>query len=262
MTKRKFAYAILFTIALLAVAGTGAQAASDTLGFVPAKTFDSYFVSNKHPLPPGQDTEFVYIDNYDKFEDLFGVGMVMGRQPDLVDERYFRDGAIVAVIHDGLWNMKLDMVMERKDGIDINYSAEEVPAAFKATTPLIIGIPKDVAGVFHFVENGKPVQVLTVGDVDAARVKFPDVPVAGGWTQFGPLDAESTRLFDRVMGGIAGAGYTPIAHATQVVNGINHRFICNQTLITNPPTQAIVMVSFHQSFDGTASKPNIETLVR
>jgi hypothetical protein len=52
--------------------------------------------------------------------------------------------------------------------------------------------------------------------------------VPGGWTPYStPLSAEAQKVFDSVIKGLMGVHYTPLAFATQPVEGINYRFFCN-----------------------------------
>ena len=50
--------------------------------------------------------------------------------------------------------------------------------------------------------------------------------------------------------GLVGADYTPLLHAAeQDVKGVNHWFICGQTLITNPPARRLVKLAVNE-FNG------------
>lgn len=45
-----------------------------------------------------------------------------------------------------------------------------------------------------------------------------------------------------------GASYKPLVYCgTQVVSGTNHMFICEQTLVTNPPMKHIAKVILHET---------------
>lgn len=238
--------------------GGGAGQAS----FVPARELGGYFVSNRHPLPPGQDVEYVYVDNYDRFSQLFSYGAIMGVEPDIVDEAFFRDKAVLGVIRSGLWDMKLDNVSGGAGGLEVSYSAKSVPAGFEAVTPLLVAIPKESGQLYRFVENGEAVHILTTDDVASVQRENPGLRVAGGWTDFGEVDRESAGLLGRVMGDVAGVRYEPVAHSTQVVNGVNHRFVCVLSTVTVPVKKGVVVVSFHEGLDGRLGEPSIQQLIK
>lgn len=79
----------------------------------------------------------------------------------------------------------------------------------------------------------------------------------GGWTEYRSLSEEDQKVFDKALNGLVGVQYTPIAVATQVVNGVNYSFFCNaQIVIPNSPNQA-AMISVHLSTKGDADISNI-----
>lgn len=52
------------------------------------------------------------------------------------------------------------------------------------------------------------------------------------------------------VGGIVGASYKPLVYVgTQQVKGVNHWFIAEQTLVTNPPVKHIVTIAINE-FNG------------
>ena len=64
-------------------------------------------------------------------------------------------------------------------------------------------------------------------------------------------------------GGIVGASYKPLLYVgTQAVKGVNHWFIAEQTLVTNPPVRHIVAIAINE-FNGVYSivPSSIETLI-
>ena len=51
-------------------------------------------------------------------------------------------------------------------------------------------------------------------------------------------------------GGLVGASYKPLLYiGTQQVRGVNHWFIAEQTLVTNPPVRHIVTIAVNE-FNG------------
>ncbi|CAG9297074.1 hypothetical protein [Celerinatantimonas diazotrophica] len=54
----------------------------------------------------------------------------------------------------------------------------------------------------------------------------------GAWSEYHKLSPEDQKVFDEGMEGFTGVGYSPVAVATQVVNGENYSFFCNATLVS------------------------------
>ena len=67
--------------------------------------------------------------------------------------------------------------------------------------------------------------------------------IPGGWTPYStPLSVEAQKVFDSVIKGLMGVHYTPLAFATQVVQGINYRFFCNaQGVYPNALNEATII---------------------
>lgn len=64
-----------------------------------------------------------------------------------------------------------------------------------------------------------------------------------------------------IMNGLIGANYKPIAYVgTQVVKGVNHVFIAEQTLITSTPERHIVLVTINE-FDNKFSLVGIDRII-
>lgn len=243
--------AVALSVACLALIGALSFAGEDA-PMLPAKTYSSYFVSNAHPLPPGELVEYLYIDSFAKFNATFGLAVVMHMTPEVVTEELFEDNVVLAVIRDGLWDMRLEYVARRPDGVEFRYWAEEKPVGFKAVTPLVVSVPKG-AKRFSFIENDQRVHVIALDGVEKARQRYSDVPVAGGWTGLEEVDEEARALFERAVAEVVGVRYEPLLVASQVVNGVNYRFICKETRMTNPPVRGVAKVSFHVSLDGAVS---------
>lgn len=64
-----------------------------------------------------------------------------------------------------------------------------------------------------------------------------------------------------VMNDLVGANYKPMAYVgTQIVKGVNHFFIAEQTLVTATPIRHIVLVTINE-FDGNYSLVSVENIV-
>ena len=64
-----------------------------------------------------------------------------------------------------------------------------------------------------------------------------------------------------VMNDLVGANYKPMAYVgTQIVKGVNHFFIAEQTLVTATPIRHIVLVTINE-FDGNYSLVSVENII-
>ena len=54
----------------------------------------------------------------------------------------------------------------------------------------------------------------------------------GEWTARRPLTSEDLQVFEQATRGLCGVKYTPLEVATQVVAGINYRFVCLAETVT------------------------------
>ncbi len=55
---------------------------------------------------------------------------------------------------------------------------------------------------------------------------MPHEQLLGGYSIFKPIENEDTEAFEQAMKGLVGAKYVPFAVSTQVVNGLNRKFLC------------------------------------
>lgn len=77
------------------------------------------------------------------------------------------------------------------------------------------------------------------------------------------MPQSAASAWSAVDGGICGASYKPLLYVgKQIVRGINHWFIAEQTLVTNPPVKHIVTIAINE-FNGVyAVVPNsIEVII-
>lgn len=80
----------------------------------------------------------------------------------------------------------------------------------------------------------------------------------GGWSAFGPLDAQSKEVFEAAMKGLVGVIYTPREVSTQVVAGTNYRFRCDAEVPGPSGTKYAAMIEIHQPLQG---QPTITAIV-
>ncbi|MCD7924333.1 MAG: hypothetical protein LUI85_06405 [Bacteroides sp.] len=68
----------------------------------------------------------------------------------------------------------------------------------------------------------------------------------GGWSPMTPVKEEDLKIFNDALDGLKGVTYVPESVSKQIVAGINYRFLCSATSITDPHThyQAMVGIFF------------------
>ena len=83
--------------------------------------------------------------------------------------------------------------------------------------------------------------------------------ILGGWSIFRTgITKEEKHIFEEAFKGFVGVSYSPIAVATQVVQGTNYSFFCNaKGVYPNAPNQA-AMVTIYDPLNGIAHITKIE----
>ena len=115
-----------------------------------------YFVKNNVKLP--DNPAFLVLQDKKTYDQIFGIGFVMGPKPKLVDEKLFEGNYIVTVIKSGstLWKYEVDKVRVDKKQLIVHYTAKgKESAGAKYTVPLIVSVPRGDYTEVVFVENGK-----------------------------------------------------------------------------------------------------------
>ncbi len=74
----------------------------------------------------------------------------------------------------------------------------------------------------------------------------------GGWAEQRPLTKEDQAVFDEAMKGFVGVGYKPKSVATQVVAGVNYRFICDAQPVYPGARPYEAMVEIYKPLEGSA----------
>jgi hypothetical protein len=117
-----------------------------------------YFVKNNAKIPG--NPAFLVVNDKKAYDDIFGIGFVMGAKPKLVDEKLFESNVIVTVIKSGNtpWKYEVEKVERKKDQLIVRYTAtgKESPSA-KFTSPLILSVPRGDYAEIVFIEGGKEV---------------------------------------------------------------------------------------------------------
>lgn len=70
----------------------------------------------------------------------------------------------------------------------------------------------------------------------------------GRFTPFRDVNCKDLAIFHEATRDLRGATYKPYLVATQEARGIHFRFVCNSTVMTRPPQNAITMVSIYKPF--------------
>lgn len=115
-----------------------------------------YFIKNTAKLPG--NPAYLVLQDKKAFDEVFGVGVVMGAKPKFVDAKVFENNMIVAVIKAGnaITTYEVEKVRRDKNKLIVQYKAmAKDPSTAQFRSPLIVSVPRaDVAEVV-FVENGK-----------------------------------------------------------------------------------------------------------
>ena len=82
----------------------------------------------------------------------------------------------------------------------------------------------------------------------------------GGWTPFAKVSADAQKVFDEALKGLVGAGYTPLAVASQVVNGTNYIFAANGKIVYPDSREYSTLVRVFKPLNGPARIDKIHAL--
>jgi hypothetical protein len=83
--------------------------------------------------------------------------------------------------------------------------------------------------------------------------------LVGAWTPFGPVTPEEQVAFNTATEGLVGVGYVPEAVSTQVVAGMNYRFLCKATPAYPDAQPYPAMVSIYQPPNG---QPHVTSITK
>ena len=115
-----------------------------------------YFVKNTVKLPA--NPAFLVLQDKKAYDEIFGIGFVMGAKPKLVEEKLFEKSLVVTMIKSGstLWKYEVEKVRVEKKQLIIEYKAMgKDSATAKYNSPLILSAPRGEYTEVVFVENGK-----------------------------------------------------------------------------------------------------------
>lgn len=136
---------------------------SDKTSVIPFDTYTGYFVSNK--FEPDAAESFVVIADQKRFDEVFGIGMVMGDKSHRAPKDLFSGHIVLAAIKRGKATCEFNVKgVTVKDGVvEFRYTTT-VSANDSASyaCPLIVSIPKDSYKSIQFIENGKVVKTIAL----------------------------------------------------------------------------------------------------
>lgn len=125
----------------------------------------------------------------------------------------------------------------------------------------LVGAPEKKVFTFECVAPGKAAIQFAYVQTPGGPVLYEEIlPICieeletcnprGGWSDPHPLSAKEEEVFNKVTAGWCGAGYTPQNVATQVVSGINYRYVCKAVTVTLQPQEYYAMVYIYQPTEG------------
>ncbi|WP_299494568.1 hypothetical protein [uncultured Shewanella sp.] len=82
----------------------------------------------------------------------------------------------------------------------------------------------------------------------------------GGWSIWKPLTPENLEVFEQATHGLLGVQYTPLEVSTQVVAGVNYRFISEAKVVVPKAEPYKVMIEIFQPLQGEPIITNIHTI--
>lgn len=101
-----------------------------------------------------------------------------------------------------------------------------------------------------------------VNSCDAAVDESQSVnPALGGYTRYHAVTEEEIALFNEAMN-LQGVHYEPLLVATQVVSGMNYRFICNAEMVVLNPEPYLAQVTIFTPLPSAKSKKPVITDIK
>ena len=126
---------------------------------------DGYFASNH--FEPNAAESYVLLKTQQEFDMVFGVAFVMRDKAKRLPNDAFGNSVVIGLVKRGgsLWTYNVQSIGEKDGVLEIRYDAKESKQAGATfASPLIVSIPKQDYKSIRFVENGKEVKKLTVGE--------------------------------------------------------------------------------------------------
>lgn len=125
---------------------------------------EAYFEKNTSGLKG--EASFLALSDKKGFDNVFGVGVVMGKKPMLLPEGAFDKQLVLAVIKRGnaVTTYKVDGVTADAGVLQLRYTATTgQPTTARFASPLIVAVPKGDYKAVNFIENGKKAGSIELG---------------------------------------------------------------------------------------------------
>lgn len=113
-----------------------------------------------------------------------------------------------------------------------------------------------VSACGHTARTGRQQQQKEVAEAQKTAQ-----PLCGGYTGQRALTDDERQLFEDVTRELDGVGYVPESVATQVVAGINYRFICTAKTVTRRPETYQAEITVYKPLPGQGD-PKITAIKR
>lgn len=82
----------------------------------------------------------------------------------------------------------------------------------------------------------------------------------GGYANFRKIDEKEKALFVEAMKNLLGVHYTLLCVSSQVVNGINYRFLCEAKVVAPDPVPYNALVTIYSPIQGEPVVLEIRTV--
>lgn len=178
---------------------------------------------------------------------------------ELFETVFYKNPALAYVVNtDGYWFIPLTYVVFANRVVQFYNDNLNDPHGVVST--LYQEIAKEVFADARF--NFSVAYCTALEDEETAKKKL--TASSGGWNvniEVGKMPQKVATAFSK-LGDLVGASYTPIAYlGSQVVNGINHAVLAEQTVLTGKDTKNIVVIIFNEKA-GDANDPTVVNIER
>lgn len=89
-----------------------------------------------------------------------------------------------------------------------------------------------------------------------------DACISGGYTKQRTPAPEEIALFNKLTADLDGVAYTPESVATQVVSGVNYKFICEARTVTAEPQTYKAEVVIYEPLPCSEKQPRITKITK
>ena len=124
-----------------------------------------YFVKNTAPLKG--NPAYAVVTSKKPFDEIFGVGFVMGQKYKLIDDKTFESKIILVVVNKGPATFSYkDVRTERCKGkITLFYTVEKMASSSTSAAPLIVAVDASGSNRILFSEGGKESAQIELKDI-------------------------------------------------------------------------------------------------